>query len=377
VVGVSGGAPIVLALNCGSSSLKFGLYRVEGRAVAQLLDGEIEAIGDPEGSWSARTQAGPIASGPLALDRHALALPRIQHLLARNGLPPPTAIGHRIVHGGAKVRDHAVIDEGVLDDLRDAAAFDPLHAPAALEVIGWAREFFKGFPQVACLDTAFHRRMPDEARSFPLPVELRAAGIERYGFHGLSCESIVRQLGENLPDRLVIAHLGAGSSVTAVKKGRSIDTSMGLTPTGGMMMASRSGDLDPGLLIYLMRTRGLDADALETLVDRQSGLLGVSDLSGDPRRLRQAGGANTDARLALTMFAYAARKQVAAMASALEGLDLLVFTGGIGKYDAKTRKTIRTGLSWLRPKVRVLASREDEQIARHTSRLVWREVGAP
>lgn len=375
MVGVTGD-PVVLALNCGSSSLKFGLYRVEDRTVAQLLDGEIEAIGDPEGTWSARTRAGPIASGPMALDRHAQALPRIQDLLARTGLPAPIAVGHRIVHGGAKVRDHAVIDESVLADLRNAAAFDPLHAPAALEVIGSARELFGGLPQIACVDTAFHRRMPDEARSFPLPAELRAAGIERYGFHGLSCESIVRQLATDLPDRLVIAHLGAGSSVTAVRKGRSIDTSMGLTPTGGMMMASRTGDLDPGLLIYLMRTRGLDADALETLVDRESGLLGVSDLSGDPRRLRQAGDANADARLALTMFAYAARKQVAAMASALEGLDLLVFTGGIGEHDDKTRETIRKGLSWLRPKVRVLASRENEQIACHTALLVRREEGA-
>jgi acetate kinase len=213
--------------------------------------------------------------------------------------------------------------------------------------------------------------MPNEARRFPLATALAATGIERYGFHGLSCESVVRQLGGRVPDRLVIAHLGSGSSITAVDKGRSIDTSMGLTPTGGMMMATRSGDLDPGLLIFLLRSQGLDADGLEDLLDRHSGLLGVSGRSGDPRRLREAAAKSPDARLALTMFAYAARKQVAAMAAALGGLDLLVFTGGIGENDAEIRAEICEGLAWLGPNVCVLPSEEDEQIARHTSERAW------
>jgi acetate kinase len=216
---------------------------------------------------------------------------------------------------------------------------------------------------------------------------LRSAGIQRYGFHGLSCESILRQLGSGLPNRLVIAHLGNGASVTAVKSGKSIDTSMGLTPTGGVIMGTRSGDLDPGVLVYLMREKKFDAVKLEELVDRCSGLLGISGVASDMRRLQEAASSNADARLAIQMFCYSVRKQVAAMISALEGIDLLVFTGGIGENDVEARATICGGLSWLgvsldaarnrsadnpisdalsRCSVRVVASQEDDEIARHT-----------
>ena len=212
-------------------------------------------------------------------------------------------------------------------------------------------------------------------------------GIQRYGFHGLSCESIVRQLGNDLPDRLIIAHLGNGASVTAVKAGKSIDTSMGLTPSGGVIMGTRSGDLDPGVLIYLMREKQFNAAMLEELIDRRSGLLGISGVDGDMRRLHQAAPSNADARLAIQMFCYSVRKQVAAMIAALDGVDLLVFTGGIGENDEEVRAAICRGLSWIgvslddgrrasannpvndptsRCCVRVLSSQEDEQIARHT-----------
>jgi acetate kinase len=221
----------------------------------------------------------------------------------------------------------------------------------------------------------------------PVARELQSEGIQRYGFHGLSCESIVHQLGGDLPNHLVIAHLGNGASVTAIRGGKSIDTSMGLTPTGGVIMGTRSGDLDPGILIYLMREKKFDAAMLEALVDHRSGLLGISGIGSDMRGLHEAASSNADARLAIQMFCYSVRKQVAAMISALGALDLLVFTGGIGENDVETRTAICGGLAWLgvsldearnrsannpisdtrsRSAVYVLPSQEDEQIARHT-----------
>ncbi|MES3014788.1 MAG: acetate kinase [Pseudomonadota bacterium] len=289
--------------------------------------------------------------------------------LAGSGLPRPEAIGHRVVHGGRTLHRHAVIDAAVMAQLGAAAAFAPLHTPAALAVIRLAQLHFVTTPQVACLDTAFHADMPAVARVLPIARALQVEGIRRYGFHGLSCESIVRQLQPALPARLVIAHLGNGASITALRDGRSIDTSMGLTPTGGVMMGTRSGDLDPGLLVYLMRETQLDADGLDDLVNRHSGLLGVSGVSSDMRQLRAASTnaeRSVDAALAIEMFCRSVCKQVAAMAASLGGIDALVFTGGIGENDALARDAIVRGLAWIgRFDVRVLASQEDAQIARH------------
>ena len=279
----------------------------------------------------------------------------------------------------------------MLGQLEAATAFAPLHNPPALSVIRFAQEHFPQLPQVACFDTAFHAGMPDVARTLPLPQELRSGGIERYGFHGFSCESIMRQLGDNPPDGLIIAHLGNGVSVTAVKGGHSVDTSMGLTPTGGVIMGTRCGDLDPGVLVYLAREKNFDAARLEALVDHRSGLLGISGIDSDMRRLHEASPSSADARLAIQMFCYSIRKQVAAMIAALDGIDLLVFTGGIGEHDAKVRAVICDRLSWLgirldparsqslqdpisdpasRCLVRVLPSEEDAEIAAHIGELV-------
>jgi acetate kinase len=256
-------------------------------------------------------------------------------------------------------------------------AFAPLHTPAALALIRWAVVHFRGTPQVACFDTCFHNTMSDVARVLPLDKALQAQGIQRYGFHGLSLESIVRQLGERLPRRLVVAHLGNGASITAIQDGHSIDTSMGLTPSGGVIMGTRSGDLDPGVLIHLMRERHFDAAMLEDMVDRRSGLLGVSGLSSDMRRLHEAAASNADAALAIEMFCYAVRKQIAAMGAVLGGIDMLVFTGGIGENDALVRQKICAGLSWLgvgAGNVKVLGSQEEAQIARHGAALSVRGV---
>jgi acetate kinase len=295
------------------------------------------------------------------------AIVRIGQLLDRTKMPAPSAIGHRIVHGGPKLRQHCRIDASVLRQLEAASAFAPLHTPAALSVIRFAQEHFPGLPQVACFDTTFHTEMPDVARVLPIPRELLSEGIQRYGFHGMSCESVVHQLGTSVPDRLIIAHLGNGASVTAVKGGKSIDTSMGLTPSGGVIMGTRSGDLDPGVLVYLMREKNLDAAGIEELVDHHSGLIGISGLSGDMRRLHEAASSNAAARLAIEMFCYSVRKQIAAMIAVLGGVDLIVFAGGIGENDGEVRASICEGLSWAGiGRVQVLASQEDEQIARHT-----------
>jgi acetate kinase len=378
----------VLALNSGSSSLKFGLYRAGSSRAEMLLSGEAESVGSKTAKFHAQiSRENAVLSETISISSQREAIIRLGYVLADSKLPTPAAIGHRIVHGGPKLRQHCLIDDSVLRQLEAVTAFAPLHTPSALSVIRFAQEHFPGLPQVACFDTTFHAELADVARVLPISKELQLEGIQRYGFHGLSCESIVHQLGNDLPNRLVIAHLGNGASVTAVKGGKSIDTSMGLTPTGGVIMGTRSGDLDPGVLVYLIREKKFDAVMLEELVDHRSGLLGISGVGSDMRRLREAGSSNADARLAIQMFCYSVRKQVAAMIAALDGVDLVVFTGGIGENDEEARAAICGGLSWIgvsldearnrsannpindpasRCSVRVLASEEDEQIARHT-----------
>ena len=313
-----------------------------------LLSGEAESIGEKAVNSTHKIRA-EIRCSPRrcpfpANAKRSFASAR---LLADSKMPAPAAIGHRIVHGGPKLRQHCLIDDSVLRQLEAATAFAPLHTPSALSVIRFAQEHFPGLPQAACFDTTFHAGLPEVARVLPIAKELQSEGIQRYGFHGLSCESIVHQLGNDLPNRLIIAHLGNGASVTAVKGGKSIDTSMGLTPTGGVIMGTRSGDLDPGVLVYLMREKKFDAAMLEELIDHRSGLLGISGVGSDMRRLHEAASSNADARLAIQMFCYSVRKQVAAMIAALDGVDLLVFTGGIGENDGEARAAICGGLSWI------------------------------
>ncbi len=387
----------VLCLNSGSSSLKFGFYEVwpkqtQPQQTRCLISGEAQRIGQRNGLFLALDPTGNVLcrdSGQVASAQEVVA--RIRRLLIKTGLPAPQAVGHRVVHGGPMLRQHCRIDAVVLKQLQAAEAFAPLHTPATLALIDCARAQFPDASQVACFDTAFHARMPPHASTLPLPADVRALGIQRYGFHGLSCESIVQQLSDARPSRLLIAHLGNGASVTAVKDGVSIDTSMGLTPSGGLIMGTRSGDLDPGVLIYLARLKGFDAASLEDLVDHRSGMAGISGLDGDMRALHAAAASNPDAALAIRMFCYAVRKQLAAMWAALDGVDAIVFTGGIGEHDAAVRAEVCAGLSSLgvrldearhralanpissadsRCQLHVLPSLEDEQIARHTGALV-------
>jgi acetate kinase len=351
----------LLALNTGSSSVKFGLYALGQEPLQVLFNGEVAAV---------EALAGQISAA---------------------GLPPIDAIGHRIVHGGPRLRQHCRIDATVLAELAAATPFAPLHLPRARAAIDFARSHFPGKPQVACFDTCFHANMPERARTLPIARALRAEGVQRYGFHGLSCESIVRQLGGALPPRLIIAHLGNGASITAVRNGQSVDTTMGLTPSGGLIMGTRSGDLDPGVLLYLMRTRALDAEQLERLVDREAGLLGISGHDSDMRRLHAAAVTDPAAQLAIDMFCAVAAKHLAAMISVLGGVDCIVFTGGIGENDSAVRAAACQGLEWFgirldaaanarradcvnaadsRCTIRVMVSQEDEQIARHAAALL-------
>ena len=370
----------ILALNSGSSSLKFGLYRVSSADTVCLISGEAETTAVARTAFHAEDAQGQtVLHETSAVADPQATVARIASLLADSHLAMPQAIGHRIVHGGPGLRTHCLIDAAVRSALERATDFAPLHTPAALEVLRHATALFPGRPHVACLDTCFHADMPPVARTLALPPEVRAAGIQRYGFHGLSCESIVHQLAQAIPERLIIAHLGNGASVTAVRHGKSIDTSMGLTPAGGLIMGSRSGDMDPGVLVHLMRERKLDAFGLEDLFNHHSGLLGISALSADMRALHAAATTHQEAALAIAMFCYVAAKYIGAMAIALDGVDQLVFTGGIGEHDAQVRATICSHLSCLgisldphqntRCVVKVLASEEDAQIARHTWRL--------
>ncbi len=396
----------VLALNSGSSSLKFGLYQLEHSHTTCLLDGAVQTTGPAAGTLQAsdaHSQPLPCPAEPndgSQTSPHDLVR-RISALLSALPLPAVQAIGHRVVHGGPNLRQHVRITPAVLQQLAAATPFAPLHMPATLALMRAALQHDPALPQVACLDTCFHAGLPDVARVLALPRVLRAQGLQRYGFHGLSCASIVQQLGPTLPRRLLIAHLGNGASVTAVLAGQSVDTSMGLTPTGGLVMGSRSGDLDPGVLAYLVRSLALNADALQDLVNQQSGLLGISGLSSDMRTLHAAAAgqpANRDAALAVALFCYSAAKTLAAQCVALGGVDLIVFTGGIGEHDALVRATIGAHLAWLgvaidparnashgqgqgglvssdgsRCQLQVLPSKEDAQIARQT----WVLCGTP
>ena len=384
----------VLVLNSGSSSLKFGIYRTGSAGESGpvcVLSGGLDSIGSAAALLHAEDGRGvSLLREPLPNAALDAAWPRIRTLLRDGAAPAPLAVGHHIVHGGPHLLQHCRVDPAVLQQLKAATAFAPLHIPAALAGIRFATEQFPQLPQVACLDTSFHAGMPAVARTLPLPRALRDADLRRYGFHGLSCESIVQQLTDQLPPRLIIAHLGNGASITAVMQGRSIDTSMGLTPTGGLIMGTRSGDLDPGLLVYLMRARQFDAAAIEALVDHHSGLLGLSSLSADMRALHEAAATHSDARLAIDMFTYRAAKEIGAMSVVLGGVDRIVFTGGIGEHDASVRAAICARLASLGVALdvarnreghgvltrdgspcsaQVLPSQEDEQIARHTAAL--------
>jgi acetate kinase len=384
-------API-LAINTGSSSLKFGVYLANGDDEDIQLDGLADGIGRDSSKIQIKDGNGKVLrSESVRFASAAEALARAKEWLAELSPVPPEAVGHRVVHGGPTLVQHQLITPEVLKELCACVHFAPLHIPPALTLIEAAQKMYPGVPQFACFDTVFHAQMPEVASRYALPRPLFDEGLKRYGFHGLSYESILRRLGTELPRHVVIAHLGNGASLAAVQDGRSADTSMGLTPTGGIPMGTRSGDMDPGVGLYLLRQKHLTADSLEALLNHDAGLKALSGTSSDMRDLQAAaehGDAN--ARQAIEIFCYAIRKTISSYAAALEGLDMVVFTGGIGEKSAlvramvcnalhilgvlidgtaneKNAETISAAQSVVR--VRVIPTEEDRQIARHTRAL--------
>ena len=406
------GPDAILVLNSGSSSLKAGVFVADGQAnfagERAAMTAQASGIGQGGGTLSIRDADGKeLASDSHTLDSQQEALAGIAAALkehasgsgggAERGLQPQ-AIGHRIVHGGPRLRQHTLLTQAVLDALRQSIHYAPLHLPGSLALVEQAGKLYPGVPQVACFDTTFHRMMPAVARRLPIPEKFAAQGVERYGFHGLSYESLVGQLRAEparLPDRIVLAHLGSGSSLCAVHRGASIDTTMSLTPAGGVPMATRTGDIDPGVLFFLARAGRLSVDALEELVNHKAGLAAIAQGSGDMQQIEKAiadpgAAGQADAALAFDIFATAIAKQVAALTVSLGGLDLLVFAGGIGEHsaslraavldrlapfgirfdpDANTRHAASIETAASKVPVRILPAEEDLVIASHTRRI--------
>ena len=372
----------ILVLNSGSSSLKFGLFVPAANSNSPnpgeqlLFEGSADSIGRNSGSLHIRNAAGDDLLRPHhILESQPEALAAILSALRDLAHTSPIAVGHRVVHGGPHLREHQRITPELLSTLEASIHFAPLHIPQSLTLIRQTQQALPNIPNFACFDTAFHRTLPEVAAHLPIPTRLHEAGVIRYGFHGLSCESVVARLNP-IPPRVIIAHLGNGSSITAVLNGKSVDTSMGLTPTGGIPMSTRSGDLDPGVLVYLLRNEQphahLSADTLEQLLNRQCGLFAFSNGESDMQALlaREAAHEPT-ATLAIDAFSTAIRKTIGAYAALMGGVDLLVFTGGIGQRSAPIRSRICRNLAFLgldpnSNKVLALPSQEELQIARHT-----------
>jgi len=355
----------ILVLNCGSSTLKFQLIEVEKfeRPQRKLARGIIDRIG---GNGTFRFIVGdstPVEK-PVAVRSHEKAVGLvISWIQSIPQLGNPAAAGHRVVHGGEKFAASVAIDEAVLGDLEALCDLAPLHNPAAISGIRAARKILGSTtPMVAAFDTSFHRGIPEYAANYAIPYELsRKHGIRRYGFHGLAHEYDIARYAEQTGKRVaeinaVVMHLGNGCSASAIRNGRSVDTSMGFTPLEGLMMGTRSGDLDPALVSYLARKENVDAAEVESWLNNRSGLLGVSGLSSDMRELAAAYNENPRARLAVDLFCYRARKYIGAYLAALSGAETVIFSGGIGENSALVRRLICGGMEWLGLRLDVAAN---------------------
>jgi acetate kinase len=369
---------LILVLNSGSSSLKFGVYYRGASDEQALLSGSADGIGRSNGTLHIRA-----ADGTTLVQRESIhesqshALKVLSAVIPQHIHSTPVAVGHRVVHGGPHLRSHQLITSQVLDQLRSATHFAPLHIPQALTLIASAQSIFPSAEHFACFDDAFHRTIPEVASRFALPQRYFDAGIQRYGFHGISYESLVHHFGVTLPERSIFAHLGNGASLCALRNGMSIDTTMGLTPTGGIPMGTRSGDLDPGIFLYLLRNEKLDADKLEDLFNHQSGLSGLSSGESDVKMLEErARSDDPKARLALNAFAVAVRKTIGAYMALLGGVDLLAFTGGIGEHSDYIRAKATEGLELLgltADKIHIVTAQEERQIARHCREMMLKQ----
>jgi len=346
----------VLVLNSGSSSIKFSVYEAGDGQRHKLHEGAVDGIGTDLGKFWIKDAAGKkLVDQTPALPDRAVAFQLVADALHSGDFPAPAAIGHRMVCGGPTVLENQLITPALIDEMERYTAFAPLHTPIAVYIMRQALHLFPGVPNFVCLDSYFHRTMPEVATHMPIPEEYSAMGVRRYGAHGISYESIVMQLEPHLPEKLIVAHLGNGASISAIRNGKCLDTSMGLTPTGGIISGTRTGDIDPGVLLFILRkicetasSASDAADKLETVASKKSGLLGVSDLSNDMRDLREAiKTGNGKARLAVDKFTWTIAKWIGSYVAELNGLDMLVFTGGIGENDMDSRAEICAGLGAL------------------------------
>ena len=368
---------LILSLNSGSSSLKFGVYGCGAgdRDEKPLLTGSAEGIGRSNGALHIRSSNGnALIARECIHESQSDALATLATELRDYIHAVPIAVGHRVVHGGPELRTHQLITPQVLDQLRSATHFAPLHIPQALALIASAQSIFPSAAHFACFDDAFHKTIPEVASHFPIPQRYFHAGVRRYGFHGLSYESLVHYFGARLPGRAIFAHLGNGASLCALRSGVSVDTTMGFTPTGGIPMGTRSGDLDPGVFLYLLRNEKLSIDELEGLLNRQSGLFALSSGESDVKALEERIRINDPrAALALNIFATSVRKVIGAYSALLGGIDLLVFTGGIGEHSNHIRSLAADGLEFLgltTDKIQIVPAEEELQIARHCRRML-------
>lgn len=342
----------ILTINAGSSSLKFALFRI-GRMPVRELAGKFERIG-LEGGKLVLTDlpGGQRQEHDFDAPNHIACVSKLEEVLKRKAsVEHIRAVGHRVVHGGPRYTEPQQVDTDLLEELRRIRSFDPDHLPAELALVRHFTECYPRVPQIACFDTAFHRGLPRVARLLPIPRRYEAQGVQRYGFHGLSYSYLLqelRKLDRNAArKRVILAHLGNGASMAAIYKGKSIDTTMSFTPTAGLVMSTRSGDLDPGLAPYLARSEGMTAPQFNDLVNTKSGLLGISETSSDVRDLLQRQRKDHRAAEAIDLFCYQARKWIGALCAALGGLDTLVFAGGIGENSPPIRARICQKLDFL------------------------------
>jgi len=346
-------SPRILTINGGSSSIKLGLFERDD-PLQRILNGAIERIGLPDATFRV-TGSDPADNFSLSVsapDHRAAESVLMDWIEERSQRGPLTAVGHRVVHGGPKYSKPQRITAKLVEELHHLTSFDPEHLPAEILLTEAFCRRFPDLPQVACFDTAFHHDLPRAARLLPIPRRYEAQGVRRYGFHGLSyaflMEELARQAGtEGARGRVILAHLGNGASLSAVDRGKPVDTSMSFTPAAGVPMSTRSGDLDPGLALYLARTENMSANQFNEMVNFQSGLLGVSETSSDMRDLLECEAQDVRAAEAVTLFCYQVKKWIGAFAAALGGLDTLVFAGGIGENAPTVRARICEGLGFL------------------------------
>lgn len=394
-------APAILSLNCGSSSLRFALYKRD-ESLAPILTGKFERIGLPDAGLSWK-DIGTDQSEKRRIDapNHMDCIPLLVEVLEEKaGASTVSAIGHRVVHGGPRYREPQGVDEPMLEELRRISSVAPNHLPTAITLLEEFAAKYPQVPQFACFDTAFHQPMPRVAKLLPIPRCYDAKGVQRYGFHGLSYAYLMEELarlGDSAATtgRVILAHLGHGTSMAAVLDGKSQDTSMGFTPASGLIMGTRSGDLDPGLIHYLAHTEGMTTAQFQHMVNHESGLRGISTISSDMQDLLAREATDVRAAEAVALFCYEAKKRIGSYIAVLGGLDTLVFAGGIGENAPLVRARICEGLAFLgieidavpnaesaavisasksRVIIHVIHTDEELMIARSVSRLLPRSL---